>query len=154
MNLPLSYNATSGNFTCNASVTTYTTSQTQILVGGIWSTQNSTSNTTLTNSTFTTNSIATWADPEPVAAPSQSYGRLDPRLKSVSSLGNPATPWLAYGNNASFAWGPYGNSTWGSSATLNQKQGYGFLSSLYWVHQEAGNAGSMRLYIQFRLDKK
>ena len=147
MNLPLSYNATSGNFTCNASVTTITTNQTQILVGGIWSTQNSTSNTTLiNNSTFTTNSIATWADPEPVAAPSRSYARLDPRLKSVSSLGNPATPWPAYSNNASFAWGPYGNSTWGSDATLNQKQGYGFLGGLYFVHGEANNAGSLRLF--------
>jgi hypothetical protein len=154
MNLPLSYNATSGNFTCNASVTTITTNQTQILIGGIWSTQNSTSNTTLiNNSTFTTNSIATWADPEPVAAPSLSYGRLDPRLKSVSSLGTPATPWSAYSNSASFAWGPYGNSTWGSNATLNQKQGYGLLGgltanapSLYHVHGEAGNAGSLRLF--------
>ena len=147
MNLPLSYNATSGNFTCNASVTTITTNQTQILVGGIWSTQNSTSNTTLlNNSTFTTNSIATWADPEPVAAPSRSYGRLDPRLKSVSSLGTPAKPWSAYSNSASFAWGPYGNSTWGSTATINQMQGYGFSSMLYWVHGEANNSGSSRLF--------
>jgi hypothetical protein len=147
MKLPLSYNATTGNFTCNASVTTITTNQTQILVGGIWSTQNSTSNTSTSNgTTFTTNSIATWADPEPVAAPSLSYGRLDPRLKSVSSLGTPTTPWLAYSNNATFAWGPYGNSTWGSSATLNQLQGYGFLGSFYHVHGEAGNAGSLRLF--------
>jgi hypothetical protein len=61
-------------------------------------------------------------------------------------LGNPASPWSSYDNNATFAWGPYGNSTWGSNPTLNLKQGYGFLGSFYHVHGEAGNAGSARLF--------
>ncbi len=140
--LPLSYNATTGNFTCNASTLKFT-AITKKNPSAEWSEGPYVE--TGPSSTFTTNSIATWADPEPIFAPSQSYGRLDPRLKSVSSLGNPASPWPAYNNNATFAWGHYGNSTWGS-ATLLLKQGYGYLGQLDFIHGEANNTGSNRLF--------
>ena len=98
---------------------------------------------------FTANSSTTinptWADPEPIPAPSRSYGRLDPRLKSVSSLLD-LNPWPSYSNTASFAWGPYGNSTWGSNGTLNQRQGYGYLGQFDPIHGEANNTGSLRLF--------
>jgi hypothetical protein len=150
LDLPLSYNATVGNFTCNASTVEFhtTTTERRNPSSGLWFVIN-VAGPTETNgpsSTFTTNSIVSWADPEPAPAPNRSYGRLDPRLKSVSTLGNPASPWSSYDNNATFAWGPYGNSTWGSDPTLNLKQGYGFLGSFYHVHGEAGNAGSARLF--------
>lgn len=96
-----------------------------------------------------------WADPEPVAAPAWSYGRVDPRLKSVSLLGNSSNPWRAYSNNstypghsnnATFAWGPYGNSTWGSDQDLNKRQGYGFLGYFYHTHHEGAETGKMHLF--------
>lgn len=95
------------------------------------------------NSSTTTNPI--WADPEPIPAPSRSYGRLDPRLKSVGSLVT-ANHWPAYSNNATFAWGPYGNSTWGSNGAFNQRQGYGYLGQFDFIHGEANNTGSLRLF--------
>jgi hypothetical protein len=61
-------------------------------------------------------------------------------------LGSPASPWPGYNNNATFAWGPYGNSTWGSDATLLLKQGYGFLGKDFFIHGEANNIGSSRLF--------
>jgi len=156
MKLPLSYNATTGNFTCNASVKTISTEQTQTLNDGIWSTVNTQIITTTANApSFSTNSIVSWADPEPAPAPFWSYGRLDPRLKNVSLLGNPSNPWRAYTNNATypgyssaatFAWGPYGNSTWSSDPTALLKQGYGYVGQINIIHGEAGNAGSMRLF--------
>ena len=147
MKLPLSYNATTGNFTCNASVKTITTNQTQILINGTWNTSNTTVNTSnSTNATFTTNSITTWADPEPVPAPARSYGRIDPQLKSVSSLGAPTSPWPSFSNNATFSWASYGNSTWGSIGTISDRQGYGFLGFCYHIHGEALNTGSARLF--------
>jgi hypothetical protein len=142
IDLPLSYNATTGNFTCNASTLKFT-AITKKNPSAEWSEGPYVE--TGPSSTFTTNSIATWADPEPIFAPSQSYGRLDPRLKSVSSLGNPASPWPAYNNNATFAWGHYGNSTWGSATKL-LKQGYGYIGQLDFIHGEANNAGSNRLF--------
>jgi hypothetical protein len=141
--LPLSYNATTGNFTCNASTLKFTTI-TKKNPSAEWTEGPYVDEGP--SSTFTTNSIATWADPEPIFAPSQSYGRLDPRLKSVSSLGNPASPWPASNNNATFAWGHYGNSTWGSSATLNLMQGYGYIGQLNVIHGEADKVGSNRLF--------
>jgi hypothetical protein len=110
----------------------------------------STANLTGFSLPFTANNSttinATWADPEPVPAPSQSYGRLDPRLKSVSSMGTPSKPWPAYSNSASFAWGPYGNSTWGKNATINKMQGYGFSGETDIAYLGAGGTGLERLF--------
>ena len=112
----------------------------------------STANLTTANPTFfpftannSTTINATWADPEPVAAPLLSYGRLDPRLKSVSSLGTPATLWPAYSNSASFAWGPYGNSTWGNSQTILMR-GYGFSGEIFIASFNTGGVGLNRLF--------
>jgi hypothetical protein len=150
IDLPLSYNATSANFTCGASSVEFTTTtiEKKNPASGIWFVINVTgpTQTNGSSSTFSTNSIVSWADPEPAPAPNRSYGRFDPRLKSVNTLGSPASPWPGYNNNATFAWGPYGNSTWGSDATLLLKQGYGYLGQFHFIHGEAANAGSMRLF--------
>jgi hypothetical protein len=150
IDLPLSYNATSANFTCGASSVEFTTTtiEKKNPASGIWFVINVTgpTQTNGSSSTFSTNSIVSWADPEPAPAPNRSYGRFDPRLKSVNTLGSPASPWPGYNNNATFAWGPYGNSTWGSDATLLLKQGYGYLGQFHVIHGEAANAGSMRLF--------
>ena len=109
----------------------------------------STANLTGFSFPFTSNSSttvdSTWADPEPIPAPSHSYGRIDPRLKSVSSLAYIANPWPAY-SNSTFAWAPYGASTWGSNTTLNQSQGYGLTMFGVFIHQEAWNNSSLRLF--------
>ena len=88
----------------------------------------STANLTGFTFPFTANNSTTinitWADPMPVPPPSRSYGKLDPRLRSVSSLST-SNPWSAFNNNststATFGWGGFANATWGDTTI-----GYGY----------------------------
>jgi hypothetical protein len=95
----------------------------------------STANLTGFSFPFTANNSttinATWADPEPVPPPSKSYGKLDPRLRSVSALSTSTNPWPAFtASNATFAWGGFSNSTWGDTATV----GYGITNAGGHIH--------------------
>jgi hypothetical protein len=126
MNLPLAYS--NGNFTYNATTNTTTT----IVTTSNNTTTTNTTSITSGNVSVTSNSIATWADPEPLIAPAQSYARIDPHIKSITGAGNyTSNPWPALAANSTWAWAPFGNSTWGT-ATDNGEQvgnapaGYGF----------------------------
>jgi hypothetical protein len=92
----------------------------------------STANLTGFSFPFTANSSttinATWADPEPVNPPAKSYGKLDPRLRSVSSLPS-SSPWPAFSSNATFGWAGFANSTWGDTT-----RGYGRTNVGSFVH--------------------